>query len=320
MMTHSTHPRGIEAPHPLLVCDQARTAAVLDFADLVVAIARAAAEVESGAIRSPERMVVPMAGDGVMLCMPAIAGDIAIHKLANIQPTNATLHLPTLHGVVTVCDTATGKPLCLLDGPEVTGRRTAAVSLLAIQTMLRSAPTDVLIIGTGMQAAYHVLALHSLHPGCKIWVRGVDPDASEDFCVAQSVVHPALACCGELIPRAVQVVITLTTSTRTVYDEAARAGRLVIGVGAFKPDMAELGKVTLDGSDVYADNPVGARHEAGDLIQAGVNWDRVRSLASALTRQPDLDRPIVFKSVGAAAWDLAASRVALGKLGLQTLA
>ncbi|MGA3828182.1 delta(1)-pyrroline-2-carboxylate reductase family protein, partial [Pseudomonas chlororaphis] len=78
--------------------------------------------------------------------------------------------------------------------------------------------------------------------------------------------------CGPDIPSEVDVVITLTTSTEPVYNEPARAGRVVIGVGAFKPEMAELGKVPLDASDLYADDPAGARHEAGDLLQAGIDW------------------------------------------------
>jgi 1-piperideine-2-carboxylate/1-pyrroline-2-carboxylate reductase [NAD(P)H] len=118
------------------------------------------------------------------------------------------------------------------------------------------------------------------------------------------------------VPENIQVVITLTTSTIAVYDEQAIAGKLIIGVGAFKPEMAEIGKTTLFGSDIYVDDPVGAHHEAGDLIQAGIDWDKTRSLATALTEKPDLSRPIVFKSVGTGAWDLAACRVARKNLNL----
>jgi 1-piperideine-2-carboxylate/1-pyrroline-2-carboxylate reductase [NAD(P)H] len=302
--------------HALIACDQARTAAVLDFHELVDAIAQAASEYARGDIVSPERMVVPMgAAGGVLLSMPAVAHDIGIHKLVNVQPANAARQLPTIHGIVTVCDAATGEPLCLLDGPEVTGRRTAAVSLLAIKTLLSSPLTEVLLIGTGTQSAYHLQALHALHPGCTVWVRGSSRERAEAFCHANNAAHDKLlACDSAQVPADLQVVITLTTAKSPVYDEPALAGRLVIGVGAFKPEMAELGALTLDGSDIYADDPAGARHEAGDLLRAGIDWARVDSLASALERKPDLRRPMVFKSVGTGAWDLAASRVALRHL------
>ena len=71
-------------------------------------------------------------------------------------------------------------------------------------------------------------------------------------------------------------------------------------------------------SDVFVDDLAGARHEAGDLIQAGIDWDEVRPLASALGVQAAdsaIKRPVIFKSVGCAARDLATCRVVRAMLG-----
>ena len=292
----------------ILVHDREQTAALLDFGELVDAIATAAGELEAGAILSPARLVLPLGAGAVMLSMPAAAQDIAIHKLVNVHPGNAGLGLPTIHGAVTVCDAATGRIRCVLDGPEVTGRRTAAVTLLAMRRLLPAAPRQVLLIGTGVQARYHVQALQAVHPQARVWVRGRTPEAAQRFCEAHP--HPHLQPCLEAAPDA-DVVVALTTSTEPLYDEVPRPGRLVVGVGAFKPQMAELGAVTLGGSDLYADDPAGARHEAGDLLRAGVDWARVTSLGALLRAPVDHSRPAVFKSVGTAAWDLAAARLAL---------
>jgi len=299
----------------LRICNAAQTAALIDFEALMKALAQAAAELDAGAIRSPERLVVPLTG-GVLLSMPATANDIAIHKLVNVVPGNAQQGLPTIHGIVTVCDAATGRPLVMLDGPEVTGRRTAAVSMLAVRRLLGRTPAEVLMIGTGAQARYHLALLGAVCPKSKIWVRGISAADTEAFCRAAGAVHSQVLPCPTGVPDAAEAVITLTTATEPVYDEAARAGRVVVGVGAFKPEMAEIGKTTLDGSALYADDPAGARHEAGDLLRAGIDWARVRSLGSLLANEPERGRPAVFKSVGTAAWDLAASRVALQALGL----
>jgi len=299
---------------PIIICDRARTAALLDFNRLVEAIAQAALELAAGQIHSPERMVVPLGEAGVMLSMPATAQDIGIHKLVNVHPGNSQRQLPTIHGTVTLCDAATGQVICLLDGPELTGRRTAAVTLLAIRTLLKQEPRQILLFGTGVQARYHVQAIHAIYPQSTVWVRGVDAQAASQFCAGNRQLHGHLEPCGPDIPAEVDVVVTVTTSTEPVYNEPARVGRVVIGVGAFKPEMAELGKVTLDTSDLYADDPAGARHEAGDLLQAGIDWSRVSSLADALRKDVDTSRPAVFKSVGTAAWDLAAARVALQTL------
>lgn len=300
----------------IIVCDQAKTAALLDFRQLVDAIESAAKELDDGAILSPERMVVPLGEGGVMLSMPATATDIGIHKLVNVQPGNVQRQLPTINGTVTVCDAATGKILCLLDGPEVTGRRTAAVTLLAIRTFQEQAPKQILLFGTGAQSRYHVQAINALYPDAKIFVRGLDLEMATEFCDRNRALHAHLEPLGASVPE-VDVVITVTTSTEPVYDELAKPGRLVVGVGAFKPEMAEIGKATLDTSVIYADEPAGAQHEAGDLLRAGVDWTQVSSLAHALQNGINTSRPAVFKSVGTAAWDLAAARVALAALNAE---
>ncbi|MGK9066584.1 bifunctional Delta(1)-pyrroline-2-carboxylate/Delta(1)-piperideine-2-carboxylate reductase [Stutzerimonas chloritidismutans] len=301
------------ADNKIIVCDQARTAELLDFSKIVDAIESAAMELDEERILSPERMVVPLGEGGVLLSMPAASKDIGIHKLVNVQPGNLKRQLPTINGTVTVCDAVTGKIICLLDGPEVTGRRTAAVTMLAIRTFLKAAPQQILLFGTGAQSRYHVQAVNALYPNAKIFVRGLGLQMATEFCERNSAIHPHLEPLGDGVPD-VDVVITVTTSTEPVYDELAKPGRLVIGVGAFKPEMAELGKVTLDSSVIYADEPHGAQHEAGDLLRAGVNWAEVKSLAHALKNGIDTSKPAVFKSVGTAAWDLAASRVALAAL------
>ncbi len=87
----------------------------------------------------------------------------------------------------------------------------------------------------------------------------------------------------------------------------------MIGVGAFTPQMLEIGAHTVHGSALYVDDLAGAKHEAGDFIQAGVNWADVTGIAALLdgsAPRPVASTPVLFKSVGCAAWDLAACRVA----------
>ncbi|EDT03009.1 ornithine cyclodeaminase/mu-crystallin [Burkholderia ambifaria IOP40-10] len=105
-------------------------------------------------------------------------------------------------------------------------------------------------------------------------------------------------------------MVTLTTSRTPVYREAAREGRLVVGVGAFTADAAEIDADTVRHSRLVVDDPAGARHEAGDLIVAQVDWQRVASLADVLRGAFERSGPLLFKTVGCAAWDLAACRTA----------
>ena len=290
--------------------DAEATARLTPFPVLVDALAQACLEAARGEIASPARLVVPLNQGGIMLAMPAAARDLAIHKLVTVCPANRERALPTIHGHVSVCDPDTGEALFALDGPTVTGRRTAAVTLLAMRTFLPAAPRRILLIGTGTQASHHAHALAAVYPEARVLVRGSGPGRAQAFCASHGNGLDIRAHEGDAIPDTVDAVITLTTSTRSVYDEPARADRLVIGVGAFTPEMAEIGPRTLQGSALYVDDQAGARHEAGDFIQAGIDWARVTALADALAAHGADTMPVAFKSVGCAAWDLAACRVA----------
>lgn len=295
--------------------DARATAALLDYPSLVQVLRDTIVEYGAGRIVSPERLVIPMQEGGVMLSMPSSAHDLAIHKLVTVCPSNGARQLPTIHGQVIACDSHTGEMLFVLDGPTVTGRRTAAITALGVMTLGPQPASEILIVGTGTQAANHVEALATLFPQAKLLVKGRADDEARSFVERQKSVAPNLNALAGSIPESVDVVVTVTTSKTPVYEEAARPGRLIVGVGAFTPEMAEIGKRTIDGSRVVVDDPLGARHEAGDLIQAGFDWNEAHSLARAIEGDTLPGVPVFFKSVGCAAWDLAACRAARNALG-----
>jgi len=301
------------------IFDAAATARLTPYAELVEALKTASVDYARQRIASPERLVVPLNEGGVMLSMPATAPDLGIHKLVNVCPANGPRGLPTIHGQVMAFDADTGATLFILDGPTVTGRRTAAMSMLSVQTFKgsasgRTAPQAFLLIGTGTQSANHVEAIGELFPDAQVWVKGSAPAKAQAFCNAHRSKAPSLQpFAGSDVPDSVDVVIALTTSRQAVYDEAPRAERLVIGVGAFTPAMLEIGARTVHGSALFVDDLAGAKHEAGDFIQAGVDWATVTGIATLLDGSappPAGSTPVLFKSVGCAAWDLGACRVA----------
>lgn len=300
---------------PVKTFDAQATAALLDYSTLVQTLRETIVEYAAGKIASPERLVIPLQEGGVMLSMPSSASDIAIHKLVNVCPGNGKRQLPTIHGQVIACDAFTGEMLFVLDGPTVTGRRTAAVSALGIMCLHAGAPKEILIIGTGKQAVNHVEAFAALFPQARMLVKGSTQERTQRFVEALRAIAPNLSALDGEVPDSVDVVVTVTTSQTPVYSALARAGRLVVGVGAFTPAAAEVGKATVDSSFIIVDDPAGAKHEAGDLIQAGVDWANVNALADAIKGNLKPMEPVFFKSVGCAAWDLAACRVAQAHIG-----
>lgn len=295
---------------PIPVYNAEQTARLLDFPSLVATLADIVPEYAQGRIHAPERQAVAFPQGGVMLSMPATAHDIGVHKLVNVVRENRARDIPTINGVVSVYDGATGRALFMLDGPTVTARRTAAVSMLGLKTLHAGQPRCVALIGTGGQASGHVDALSALYPGLRTVLIGHGQGKAERFIESHSHLPLRLEAAAS-IPDDADVVITVTTSAIPVYNDAARPGRMIIGVGAFRPDLAEIGPDTLKDSALYIDDPAGGRHEAGDYLQANVDWNTVHSLDDALRQAPAASRPLVFKTVGCAAWDLAAARCAL---------
>ncbi|HYD96788.1 MAG TPA: delta(1)-pyrroline-2-carboxylate reductase family protein [Noviherbaspirillum sp.] len=298
------------------------TARALPYDKLVPAIAQAARELASGAIDAPERMVVKAGSGGVLLCMPALGADLGVTKLITVHGGNPQHGLPAIQGEVLVFETSTGRRLALLDGPTVTARRTAAVTLLGIQTLLPGAPASALLIGTGVQAVAHADALIAYFGVSRFRIASRDPAHAQAFCNALMRHHPQVTATAQGAQEArtempdTDLVIALTTSTVPVVPARLPAGTLAAGVGAFKPEMAELPPELLRERDIVVDDLAGAKHEAGDLLQAGIEWSRVRSLAAVLADGRPADRPLpVLKTVGQAAWDLAAARTAISSLG-----
>ncbi|MHC8944932.1 ornithine cyclodeaminase [Advenella incenata] len=297
------------------------TRQLIAFGPLRQHILDAAVQYAAGQIHSPDRQVltVPGSKDGVLLSMPCTAQDICAHKLISLLPDNPAQDRPTIQGMVSVLDSATGVPLFVLDGPTVTARRTAALSMAGLQLFLEHEPRTIVIIGAGSQADGHVQAIAELYPEATVHIAAREQSwaKAQAFCERHAALGLRLQVTDlNQLPEQFDAVITLTTAVEPVYHAPPLAGRLIIGVGAFRSHMVEVAAETVMNSVCYVDDLVGAQHEAGDYIQAKKDWSEVTTLAQAIESDIDYSRPIMFKTVGCAAWDLAAARCARAAAGI----
>jgi ornithine cyclodeaminase len=112
------------------------------------------------------------------------------------------------------------------------------------------------------------------------------------------------------------LVVTCTPATAVVLKTAPRADAFIAAVGAFTPRMIELGgelcRHCASRGSVVVDTPE-AVHEAGDLLQAGLDVASFPVLRDMLQQSPSARPrgPVLFKSCGWAGWDLAAARTAV---------
>src|SRR5258708_36139608 len=96
--------------------------------------------------------------------MPAwgVGGCLGV-KLVTVFPGNARRGESAVHATYALFDAATGLPLAMLDGTELTRRRTAAASALAARYLARPDATRLLMAGTGGLAP-HLIESHPAHP------------------------------------------------------------------------------------------------------------------------------------------------------------
>ena len=296
------------------ILDARATAERLPYPQLAEALRQILRDRESGIAQAPPRNIVALHGGGTLLVMPATDHNIAITKLVTVHPNNYTLNLPSISAEVIVIDVKTGQRLCMLDGATVTARRTAALSLLAAKTLAVNKDGPLLIIGAGVQGRAHLEAFVAGLGVRHVFITSRTMPKSEALAAyarTLGVMASAVESAETVLPSA-SLIVTGTTSQTPVMSAAVRPDAFIAAVGAYNHHMAELPPDLVRNANLFVDSLEGAQAEAGDLLQANVDWAQVTPLAQALDQPPQLiAQPTIFKSVGHALWDLAAARLAV---------
>ena len=298
--------------------DAAQTATCLPYPALAAQLRELLAD---ASVQVPQRLVQALPGGGSLFVMPALDRRIAIAKLITFTPANAGTPRPTIQGDVLVFDVVTGERKLILDGPTVTARRTAAVSLLAAQCLAPNQEGPLLIVGAGVQGRAHLEAFAQGLPLAQVFI------ASRSTVSAQALAGYArsLGLQASVIDDADKAVadcpliVTCTPASGVVLRARPRDDAFIAAVGAFTPAMVELGpelcRHCASHGRIVVDTPE-AIHEAGDLLQAGLDVSKFATLRD-MVGGADSRRsagPVLFKSCGWAGWDLAAALVAIATM------
>ncbi|WP_395687754.1 delta(1)-pyrroline-2-carboxylate reductase family protein [Caenimonas koreensis] len=283
--------------------------------------ARLAAEIRTlladDSVHVPERIVQPLPGGGSLFVMPAHDSRIAMTKLITFTPSNAGSARPTIQGDVVVFDIATGERRLVLDGPTVTARRTAAVSLLAAQLLAPNTEGPLLIVGAGAQGRAHLEAFVDGLGVREVMIASrseTSANALADHARGLGLKSCVVADPGAALAQC-PLIVTCTPANAVVLRGTPRDDAFIAAVGAFTPGMVELDPALCrhcaEHGLVVVDTPE-AIHEAGDLLQAGLDVSAFATLRRVLMDAPAANRrPVLFKSCGWAGWDLAAARLAI---------
>ena len=294
----------------------ADTAAALPY----LALAREVeALLQDPSVQVPARIVQALPGGGSLFVMPAAEARVAITKLITFVPDNGARGLPSIQGDIVVFDVTTGTRLAIIDGPTVTARRTAAVTLLAAQKLAPSTQGPMLIVGAGVQGRAHLEAFHQ-GLGMQEFVIASRSAASADALVQHARALGLQARRTDDANTALRdcpLVVSATPAQVVALTAMPRSDAFVAAVGAFTPRMVEWAPEVcqaLARSGTLVVDTRDADHEAGDLLQAGIDVSRLPTLAdvvqgsAAWTACSGRKGPVFFKSCGWGGWDLAAAR------------
>jgi ornithine cyclodeaminase len=303
------------------------TRAALPFDRLIAALDAGFRTDCTAPLRHHHTMKRPDGGEDMLLLMPAWrATGWGGVKLVNVHPGNAAKGLPAIAASYVLFDRDTGAHRLILDGGELTARRTAAASALAAKRLARPDSRRLLVVGAGRVGANVPHAYRAALPieTVEVWSRtaasarrlvaalretGIDASVAEDLEAA--VGRADIVSCATLARAPVLLGAWL------------KPGQHVDLIGSFTPAMREADDAVLRRARIFIDTDH-AKVESGDIripLEAGTiaEADIAGTLAD-LCRDDAWPRAsereiTLFKGVGTAVEDLSAAVLALELAG-----
>ena len=308
----------------MLLLTENQTRDALPFPDLIDALAKM---FRSGCVmptRHHHDMEIPGEPDATVLLMPAwVPGGYAGVKVVNVVPGNSERNLPAIAAQYLLSDARTGEMLALIDGGELTARRTAAASALAASYLARSDARHLLVLGTGRLAPNLIAAHMAVRSVDEVTIWGRSRDKTDELVRSLADQFPVKLKTATSLKTALgeaDIVSAATLSSEPLINGALlKPGTHVDLVGAFKPSMRESDDELIKRAEIFVDTRDGCLSEGGDIVQpikAGLlSPGEIKADLYELCRGEHPGRQTdeaitMFKSVGAALEDLAGAILA----------
>ncbi len=233
-------------------------------------------------------------------------------------------------------DRETAELVALIDAARITATRTAATSALAADLLAPPQPLRVAVIGSGLEATNHVLALGVIRALDSVTVYSPTParrTALAQRVTAELAVSAIAADSARQAVAGADLVIAAARSgdeSPVLHGSWLEPGMTVVSIGSTLPEQHEVDVEVIRCADaIYADVPDEVADETGDMLDAtaaGVAFrHKLHSLqelvAGACPGRRDGREIMLYKSVGSALQDLAVAELCFTRareLGLGT--
>jgi ornithine cyclodeaminase len=308
----------------LLILNETEVEELLPMSECISLMEEAFISLARGEAHQPLRTIFrPPEVKGVMAMMPTFRerpSPLLGLKAICVFPGNAAIGKDAHQGGVMLFDGATGELLAVVNASAITAIRTAAVSGLATRLLTQADAGDLAIIGAGVQARPHLIAMNCVRQLRRVRI------ASRNFENARRLANEMQPQVSTLIEpletveaavRGADIIVTATTSREPVLlREWISPGAHINAIGTFSPRAREVDTATMVAASLFVDRRESALNEAGDyLIPASegvIGPEHIRAdLGEVLTGiHPGRTSPeeiTIFKSLGLAIEDLAAA-------------
>jgi alanine dehydrogenase len=257
-------------------------------------------------------------GGGLHVKAGLLPGDknYIVAKLNTNFPGNRTKsRLPTIQGLVVVCNAENGRPLAILDSIYITINRTAAASAVAAKCLARKNSSVATICGCGEQGRAQLRAMQTVLPLEKIYAFDLDDLAVKQFSTKLSRELKIDIEPGRDLPSAIQksdICITCTTANKFfVRKEDVGPGMFIAAVGADDAHKQEIDPALMASAKVVADSreqccAIGDSYHAiadGLMSKEGIYAELCEIVSGQKPGRTTDDEIIVFDSTGVAIED-----------------
>ncbi len=225
--------------------------------------------------------------------------------------------LPTIQGVIVLCDAKQGNPLAIMDSREITTLRTAAATAVAAKHLARRDSQTLTICGCGNQGRVQAVAISRICRLEKVFTYDKSAEQAErlarELTTDLRVPVTAVSDLATAV-RQSDICVTCTTSRQPLLGLGeVLPGMFIAAVGADNPEKQELhpdlmakSKIVVDILDQCA--VMGDLHHAivaGVIARADVHAELGEIVAAKKAGRASDEEIVIFDSTGMALQDVA---------------
>jgi ornithine cyclodeaminase/alanine dehydrogenase-like protein (mu-crystallin family) len=260
----------------ILVLNNRLIRELLPMTECIELMADALAALARGEVYQPLRTIVrPPEATGLLGLMTGYrAGEQGAFGLKAICvfPENPAKGKDAHQGAVMLFSRETGELLALMNASEITAIRTAAVSAVATRLLARDDAHQLAIIGAGVQARTHLVALAAVRSikHARVACRNIEHAqqlAREMQPGLSFTIEPVRT--NEEAVRDADLIVTATSSLEPVINrDWISPGAHVNAIGTHSPNSREVDGATMAAARIFVDRRESALNESGDYLLA----------------------------------------------------